>query len=542
MRGKLFLTLTVATGMFLTTNAFAAKQDISINKNFDTGRIIISGESEENDTVTIQILPEGLGLGEFAVADNQESVVVYTDDYECGDDGKYEFNIKVTKTGKYTAYICGEKTDIISNEIGYFANKEDYEKAIESVNEDFTGNLEENLENLGFSDVLNEKINISDVAELMKNELGEGKKLVASEFDDNIKLYKECMVIVLLNEEKIDNVADYTDGILEEDSTLREYWDKHANTEEKQEYLTEHMSGRNISDLKDFKEVLTEALILTAVKYPDGYMNIKEIFKEYKDILDLSSVSTKDSVYKKLAEKGEFSGISELIEEYEDLISEKESSGGTGGSGGSGGNRVANSGAVSSVTVPSTGALKPELSLKFTDLGSVLWAYPSISVLYEEGIINGVSETEFKPENLVTREQFVKMLVLAMGLEISNESAGFSDVSENMWYAEFINTAYNNKIVNGFSATEFGVGQNITRQDMAVMIYNAMVKCGFSGTENETVFSDMNDVSDYAKSAVSKLSKAGIINGVGDNLFAPKNTATRAEAAVIVERALKYFR
>lgn len=540
MKGKLFLSLTVIAGMFLTTGAFA-EQDIIIDKNFSTGRITISGETIENDTVTIQILPDGLELSEFAGKDNQESFVIYTDDYECGNDGKFEFNIKVTKTGEYTAYIRTE-TDMQNVEIGYFANKETYEKAIESVNEDFTGNLEENLEELGFSDSLNERINILDVAELMENELGESKKLEASKFYDNIDLYKKCVAVVALRDGKIDNVADYIEDILKTNSIFKEYWDKHANTEEKQKYLTKHISGEDISDLDDFEEAIAEALILTAVKYPDGYMNIKEIFKEYKEVLGISSVLSKDSVYKKLAEKGEFSDIADLMEEYKSLNKSSESSQESSSGGGGGGNRVSNPGAVSTITGQIADGEKPGLSLKFTDLGSVLWAYPSISVLHEAGIVNGVTETEFKPEENVKREQFVKMLILAMGLSDNGDSAGFLDVIDNSWYAGYVNSAYENGIVNGISDTEFGVGLNITRQDMAVMIYNAMVKCGFSGEENQERYADDADISDYAKAAVSKLSKIGIINGTGDNMFSPKNTATRAEAAVITERALEYLR
>ena len=546
MKSKFILALIVSIGILFSVNAYAETTDVNVDKNFAAGRIIISGKCEKQDIVTIQIIPQGIGLGEFAASDNREELVLYTNDYESLENESFEFDIKVTKTGNYTAFIGGEKSDIKEVEIGYFANKDTYEKAIKEVNDDFLGSFEKNIEDLGFSDEINGTINISDAAALMKNELGSDARLTASEFYDNVNLYKKCAAIIALNEKKLKNASDYIKDILEADKQLKEFWNKHADTEEKQLYLTKHMSGRSIKNTDDLKIKLKEALTLTAVKYPDGYMNIASVFNAYKDVLGLTAISNKDSVYKGLADKGEFSDKEALIKEYNELINAKEGSGGSGGSsslkGSGGGDRVANNGIISTIKTPVTGDEKPELHLKFDDLGSVLWAYPSISVLYEEGIINGFSDTEFMPEGLVTREQFVKMLMLSMKLDISNESAGFSDVDQTSWYADFVNTAYKNNVVNGFSATQFGVGENITRQDMAVMIYKAMVKCGFSGEDNDTEFSDDGDISDYAKTAVSKLSKAGIINGTGNNMFSPRQTATRAETAVITERALKYFR
>lgn len=83
----------------------------------------------------------------------------------------------------------------------------------------------------------------------------------------------------------------------------------------------------------------------------------------------------------------------------------------------------------------------------------------------------------------------------------------------------------------------FGIGSNITREDMAVIAYRTAVVCGLmedGERESEFVFEDDAQISDYAKTAVYRLAEEEIINGVGDDYFAPKSNLTRAQAAKII--------
>lgn len=142
----------------------------------------------------------------------------------------------------------------------------------------------------------------------------------------------------------------------------------------------------------------------------------------------------------------------------------------------------------------------------------------------------------FMPEENVTRAEFVKLLVLSLGKGESTQNAGFADVSENAWYYGFVNTAYELGIVNGDENGYFYPDNNITRQDMAVMIARA------TGENNEAVsegmFSDFEEISDYAKSSVLKLCEKGIVSGMENGMFSPKSTATRAQAAQIIYNLL----
>lgn len=175
----------------------------------------------------------------------------------------------------------------------------------------------------------------------------------------------------------------------------------------------------------------------------------------------------------------------------------------------------------------------------FTDLGQHKWAATAIEELKKKGIINGKTESVFEPEATVTREEFVKMIVCMLKLDLDEVPTAFGDVDANSWYAPYVYAAYKNGIVSGVSDTEFGVGQPIIRQDMALMIKNALGK-KISSSNETNKFADYETVSDYAKASINAMQSAGIINGVGDNTFAPHKSSNRAEAAQIIYNALKF--
>jgi len=135
----------------------------------------------------------------------------------------------------------------------------------------------------------------------------------------------------------------------------------------------------------------------------------------------------------------------------------------------------------------------------------------------------------------VTREEFVKMIVCAYNLPTENTKSEFKDVGEDSWYAKYVIGAYDSKIVFGVTETEFGVGKNITREEMATIALRA---AGFDTIEANELFADDDEISDYAKNAIYTMKEKGIMSGKGDNLFAPKDYATRAEAAVIIHAML----
>ncbi|MBR2883602.1 MAG: S-layer homology domain-containing protein [Clostridia bacterium] len=207
----------------------------------------------------------------------------------------------------------------------------------------------------------------------------------------------------------------------------------------------------------------------------------------------------------------------------------------TGGGGGGGGGKK-----VSDKTLPATPVTPLEPGEVFSDLGAHEWAKADILYLYEKGIVSGVSSNNFKPEANVKREEFVKMLVEALNIPISGNNSGFFDSANGAWYEKYLCAAKESGIVNGRADGSFGVGNTITRQDMAVMMHRALsIMNKLPNAQNEAQsFSDSNDISSYATEAVKLMQGCGLINGMGDNTFAPHKEATRAQAAVIIRRIL----
>ena len=144
----------------------------------------------------------------------------------------------------------------------------------------------------------------------------------------------------------------------------------------------------------------------------------------------------------------------------------------------------------------------------------------------------------FEPNEKILREEFVKILSEAFIKTDSDEELNFDDADKNAWYYKFLKKAVKGGIVTGQSEHHFGIGENITREDMAVMLYRAAYS-DVDGDIKELEFTDNENISDYAKKAVVVLVSKGIINGMPDGSFAPKANATRAEAAKMVYEVLK---
>jgi len=185
----------------------------------------------------------------------------------------------------------------------------------------------------------------------------------------------------------------------------------------------------------------------------------------------------------------------------------------------------------------------PEPSVpSYNDVDEEDWFYGYVNELTEKGIISGDGSGGFAPQNNVTREQFLKMILIAANVKSEETENTFDDVSDTAWYKEYVLTAKNLGIVNGMSETRFGIGSNIIRQDMAVIITRLFEKLGISvETEKADEFTDAESVSEYAKEAVTFMKSIGLIQGY-NNEFRPLDNLTRAEASKIISELLKFVK
>ena len=190
---------------------------------------------------------------------------------------------------------------------------------------------------------------------------------------------------------------------------------------------------------------------------------------------------------------------------------------------------------LSHVTAP-TPTPTPGTGLPFTDVPADRWSYPYIKQLYDAGVVSGTSATTFEPTANVTRAQFVTMIAGLAGADVSGYASGpFDDVQTGSWYAPYVNWAAASSIVSGTSATTFDPAAEISRQDMAVMLYNYAQQAGVQ-LEQTTVtpFTDEGSIAAYALPAVQALHSAGVISGMPDGSFQPQATTTREQACVVL--------
>ena len=294
-------------------------------------------------------------------------------------------------------------------------------------------------------------------------------------------------------------------------------------------------------------EILAKLKTASKTEYKECFeQNIERLgidkTKNYSDYKNMSD-SKKEKVYVRLMEKTKsLSTPKELCTAFEEIVEEVKNENDTSKGSTTGGSKGGGSGSAGGFNpIHDITEIKPdEKTVYFDDLEKSQWAEKAINTLAEKKIINGIGESKFAPDKPITREAFVRIIVNAFELEMNGEHDEFEDVARDAWYYDAVMTAASCGIINGKSKTVFGTGENITRQDMAVIILRACeyARVGVYTVDMDASFNDMEDVSDYAKAAVEKMAKAKIINGTGDGKFEPKGNATRAQAAQIIYNVL----
>ena len=128
------------------------------------------------------------------------------------------------------------------------------------------------------------------------------------------------------------------------------------------------------------------------------------------------------------------------------------------------------------------------------------------------------------------------MAVNAAGILNENAECSFADIDNGQWYYRYIASAVESGIITGVEDNRFGVGEPVSRQDMAVIVCRLAEKQAIDLTEKRS-YADYDDeayIADYAKESVQKLYTAELINGVEAARFAPQDNTTRAQAAKIL--------
>lgn len=299
------------------------------------------------------------------------------------------------------------------------------------------------------------------------------------------------------------------------------------------------------------EEELEQNMILASI-YLANYKDIPQLLEQYQQQLgiDLKETNTLTSEQKTLAYQA-MNGkrcytYSEFLSLYQSAVTQAKEPIATpkptrkpSGGGGGGGKTAITVDPLPTVA-PTATPIRTESPL-YSDLLEGHWAKEAVEYLSapQRAVISGYEDGCFYPDRPVTRAEFVKLIVKAFRLEENGESVSFDDVSDSAWYAPDITIAAQNGIVTGTDGSFFPQ-QEITRQDMAVMLYRVAQKKMLSLEKNRDCrFSDEKQIAVYAEKAVKVLAEAGIVSGVSEHAFQPLESATRAQAAKMIYEMIK---
>ncbi|WP_337604222.1 S-layer homology domain-containing protein [Anaerotignum lactatifermentans] len=175
-------------------------------------------------------------------------------------------------------------------------------------------------------------------------------------------------------------------------------------------------------------------------------------------------------------------------------------------------------------------------TVAFSDVSESDWFYKGVSYVVENGMMNGVGENQFAPNAPLTREMLAVVLYNMEKQPESTDVNPFADVKADMWYTDAIVWANANGIVAGYDDSTFGLGDSITREQLAAILYRYAQMKGYDVTEKAdlTGYADSTAISGYAVEAMQWANANGIVNGMTATTLAPQGTATRAQVATML--------
>lgn len=193
--------------------------------------------------------------------------------------------------------------------------------------------------------------------------------------------------------------------------------------------------------------------------------------------------------------------------------------------------------------IPQTTSSAQKGDTVFTDVLDTQWYYDDITFVYSRNLMNGMSETTFEPETAASRAMVVTLLYRLAGASGNAESCTFRDLSEDDWFYQAVEWAYVNGITTGISDTEFAPNQSVTREQFVTFLYRYAGAKGYISSAGQSLdgYADGTSLSDYAENAMSWAVAAGLVKGYDDSTLRPQNSLSRSELAALMHRFTLYL-
>ena len=192
-------------------------------------------------------------------------------------------------------------------------------------------------------------------------------------------------------------------------------------------------------------------------------------------------------------------------------------------------------------SAPVVFAEEPGSEVSFTDVPEGKWYSEAVKLCYEKGFMNGTGNNKFSPDGSFTRGMFVQVLSKIDGVNLEPYAgSSFSDVNAKDWYAKATMWAHMTGYASGTGNNKFSPKSGVTRETLAQFLFNYSRRLGFdvSMRANLSSYKDASKISAWAKDAVSWAVACGLIQGTSATTLSPKNTASRAQVALII---MKYY-
>lgn len=555
MKGLKFLrTCSAVLALGVTLNG-AALAKITEPVSVEDGEMVVRGilDTAKAGSVNCTVAPKTADASDL-------SKVVYLREISAAEDGSFEFKFVFddsTASGTYTVRTSDGAGSVSSVDFDYYP----YKGVISAV-EGVTSGTEllsvltdsanaDALKLLGIDPSLLSDAVIDEAA--IANELYTAVQADSLSFDLAAELYSRLTALALLNSGRDGQLEGFNPAFENEAYNNISDADKKAWLDENVKDAAPYASIDKLNDKYEELSILYKLNNAAASE-------LGGLIDSYKQKIGLTSESSYSSyTAMNLSKQNTMLGIlslgletakpdtyADFKKEFKEAADEAlkgggggSSSGGSSGGGGGSLGKVVSSGDTLSVETSgeTTGGEAAAASGKFSDEGSFGWARSYITYLTDKGILSGFEDGTFRPDERVTREQFVKMITFAFNIERTNEeTVAFSDVAADDWCFEPVAAAYENGIITGIDETRFGVGASITREDAAVILERTSKTRSGGDLPVMTAykFADDGAISDYAKNSVYSMYHAGIINGKGGDVFAPSDYLTRAEAAKLI--------
>ena len=543
-------------GLYILDGENSSDENVNLEMDFDANKSEFNIGKIPSGLSAVMLAEESVNLSEIDETNAEEKVAYINVPYdETNENGKFAAAVNSEKfaDGYYVAYLRqkgGGK--VFKSEKKYFASQSTISNIYGVVNN----------ENASESDIINAVTNpvlafdLTDynrvkgyeksIARLIK-EYGNGSINSADEL--NKVFEKATGTVVMMTVANIADMQKYAEILSLDEETVKilnsddtpssiksAAFELMRKTNPSAEDITYEKAGAR------FKE---SYICAAASSGETTWAELEKLITKH-NLADLSKITDegleKSDVLKEMLEKSytvyaDFeTRLSSAITTVKQNASASESPKRSGSGGGGGGMKV------STPVVPpaddannteNNGGAESKTGI-FADLPTSHWAYSSVLNLVNKNIIS--KDENFRPNDYITREEFAKIIAVVFE-PVADKIPDFDDVDKDSWYMPYINSVYSANLVKGISENKFGVGLNITREDMAVIIFRAL---GAEDTEYDINFADKENISDYAENAVGYLNQNGLLNGDNGRVYA-KNNATRAECCVLINNLLLFM-